>query len=203
MAFSTRICYNASIKKLHLEPKTEVEEGILLGYTIRKVAVGDESALAYVHTESWKAAFQSILSEDVLKECTDLTEITAMYKHLLEENFGNGYILEIDGKAHCIAFWDKTRAEDMPGTAEIICIHSLQNNWGKGYGSKMMDRLLDNIASAGFTDVMLWVFVKNERARKFYEANGFVSTENTHPAFDSVEICYMKKLAALNERSSG
>jgi GNAT superfamily N-acetyltransferase len=171
-----------------------------LEYTIRKVKYGDESNLAYVQTESWKAAFKGILAEDVLKKCTDINKVTAMYKRLLEEKKGNGYILEIDGKAHCIAYWDKTREKDMPGVAEIICIHSLQSNWRKGYGSKMMDRLLDDITAAGHANVMLWVFVENERARKFYEAKGFVPTEKTHPGFDSIEICYMKKLVPLNER---
>jgi ribosomal protein S18 acetylase RimI-like enzyme len=63
-----------------------------------------------------------------------------------------------------------------------------------------MDRLLDDITAAGYANVMLWVFVENERARKFYEAKGFVPTEKTHPSFDSIEICYMKKLIPLNER---
>jgi ribosomal protein S18 acetylase RimI-like enzyme len=173
-----------------------------MAYTIRKVKYGDESALAYVQTESWKAAFKGILSEDVLQKCTDIDKVTAMYKRLLDEKKGNGYILEIDGKPHCIAYWDQTREKDMPGVAEIICIHSLPSNWRKGYGSRMMDRLLDDITSAGYANVMLWVFVENEQARKFYEAKGFVPTEKTQPAFDSIEICYMKKFVPLNERKS-
>jgi ribosomal protein S18 acetylase RimI-like enzyme len=163
---------------------------------------GDEAAFAYVQTESWKAAFKSILPENVLKKYTDLDSVTAIYKRLIDAKKGNGYILEIDGKAHCIAYWDKAREADMPGVAEIICIHSLQSNWRKGYGSRMMDRLLDDIASAGYADVMLWVFVENERARKFYEAKGFVPTEKIQPAFDAMEMCYTKKLAPLNEKSS-
>jgi GNAT superfamily N-acetyltransferase len=155
---------------------------------------GDESAFAYVQTESWKAAFKSILPEDVLKKYTDLDRVTAIYKRLIEEKKGHGYILELDGKAHCIAYWDKTRDADMPGYAELICIHSLQSNWRKGYGSRMMERLLEDIAAAGYADVMLWVFAQNERARKFYEAKGFIPTEKTQPAFDSIEICYTKKL---------
>jgi ribosomal protein S18 acetylase RimI-like enzyme len=165
-----------------------------MAYTIRKVKCGDESALAYIQTESWKAAFKGILSEDVLKKTTDIDRVTAMYKGLLDEQKGNGYILEIDGKPHCFAYWDQTREKDMPGVAEIICIHSVQNNWRKGYGSRMMDRLLEDITAAGYAYVMLWVFVENERARKFYEAKGFIPTEKTQPAFDSIEICYTKKL---------
>jgi hypothetical protein len=85
-----------------------------MAYTIRKVKYGDESALAYVQTESWKAAFKGILSQDVLQKCTDIDKVTAMYKRLLDEKKGNGYILEIDGMSHSIAYWDQTREKVMP-----------------------------------------------------------------------------------------
>ena len=101
---------------------------------------------------------------------------------LLQEHRGNGYILSVDNKPHCIAWWDSTREQDMPGYAEIICIHSLPGNWHRGYGSQMMDRLLADIACAGYSDVMLWVFADNERARRFYEAKGFRETGKTQPA---------------------
>ena len=52
-----------------------------------------------------------------------------MYRKLLEEKKGNGYILEIDHRPHCIAWWDAAREEAMAGYAELICIHSLPENW--------------------------------------------------------------------------
>lgn len=165
-----------------------------MNFSIRQVKQGDELTLAHIQVESWKAAFHDILSEEVLAKYTDIENSANMYRQLLEENKGNGYILEIDGKAHCIAYWDATREKDRPDAAEIICIHSLQDNWGKGYGSKMMDRLLTDIAAAGYTKVMLWVFEENERARSFYEAKGFYATEKTQPAFGSSEICYEKTI---------
>jgi len=47
----------------------------------------------------------------------------------------------------------------------------------------MMDRLLEDIAAAGYANVMLWVFAQNEWARKFYEAKGFVPTEKITACF--------------------
>ena len=70
---------------------------------IRKVRAGDEQALAYVQTESWKAAFKEIVPADLLSKCTQLERATAMYKRLLAEQKGNGYMLELDGKPRCIA----------------------------------------------------------------------------------------------------
>lgn len=163
-------------------------------YIIRRVAPGDEAILAYIQTESWKAAFKDILAEDVLNRCTNFDRAKQMYRGLLEEKKGNGYILEINGKGHCIAWWDASREADMEGFAELICIHSLQDNWGKGYGSKMMDKVLEDIAAAGYTKIMLWVFEENERAKKFYEAKGFVKSEKSKVSLNAVEVMYVREL---------
>ena len=165
-----------------------------MNYTIERVKPGDETALAYIQTESWKAGFKDILSEELLERCTRIDKATAMYRRLLEQNIGNGYLLKVAGKPHCIAWWDATRETDMPGYAELICIHSLQDNWRQGYGSKMMETVLGDISAAGYSKVMLWVFEENARARRFYEAHGFTTDGKRKPDILPVEICYEKVL---------
>ena len=96
--------------------------------SIRRVKAGDEDSLAYVQTESWKEAFQEIVLADILSQCTEIERAAEMYKMLLAENKGNGYILELDGRPHCIAWWDAAREENMRGFAELICFHSLRDN---------------------------------------------------------------------------
>ncbi len=117
-----------------------------------------------------------------------------MYKQLLDENIGNGYILEVNSQPHCIAWWGKARDNDMPDYAELICIHSLQDNWRKGCGTQMMNRIMDDMKAAGYDKVMLWVFTNNVRARKFYESCGFVTYGKVKPCFETEEICYERKL---------
>ena len=41
-----------------------------------------------------------------------------------------------------------------------------------------MDRVLAGIKAAGFYEVALWVVCNNIRARMFYEAKGFGTTEH-------------------------
>lgn len=165
-----------------------------MNYLIRKVKSGDEMDLAYIQTESWKAAFKNILSEEILQKSTEINRVTTMYKRLLDESIGNGYILEVDEKPHCIAWWDKARDDDMSDYAELICIHSLHNRWRNGYGTKMMNMVLEDIKKAGYSKVMLWVFTDNDRARKFYEACGFTTYGKVKPCFETQEICYERKL---------
>lgn len=163
-------------------------------YEIRRVRPGDEQWLARIQTESWKAGFRGILAPDVLERYTDPERVTQMYRRTLENHMGNGYLLEISGEPHCIAYWDKTRVEDMEGYAELICIHSLPGNWRRGYGSRMMERVLSDMREAGYRKVMLWVFRDNARARAFYEAFGFAPNGREAPAFGSVEIMYARDL---------
>lgn len=161
---------------------------------IRKVKKGDEKILAYIQTESWKSAFYDILSEEDLIKYTNIERATEMYTMLLEKKIGNGFILSVDNEPHCIAYWDAARDEECEGEAELICIHSLCTNWGKGYGSEMMKHIMEEIKKAGYYKVMLWVFEKNIRARKFYEKHGFVFTGDTKQSFDTIEMMYSKKM---------
>ncbi|MBQ6487828.1 MAG: GNAT family N-acetyltransferase [Solobacterium sp.] len=166
---------------------------------IRKVRQGDADTLAYIQTESWKAAFSDILDAETLRKCTNIDRAAAMYQNLLIENKGNGYILLADGKPHCIAYWDAARDAEFAGKAELICIHSLPDNWHKGYGSQMMDRVLEDIMKAGYSEVVLWVFRDNKRARAFYEAKGFSFTNISKPAFDTEEVLYSKETTRMGE----
>ena len=117
-----------------------------------------------------------------------------MYKRLLDKNIGYGYILSVDGKPHCIAYWDAARDAELTGKAELICIHSLPDNWHKGYGSQMMNQVLKDIKEAGYSEVVLWMFRENHRARAFYEAKGFTITDISKPAFDTEEVLYSKRI---------
>lgn len=58
----------------------------------------------------------------------------------------------------------------------------------------MMDMVLRDIKKFGYSEVVLWVFKDNLRARAFYERNGFVLNDVTKPAFDTEEVLYSKFL---------
>ena len=165
-----------------------------MDYLIRRAQPGDEAALAHIQTESWKTAFQGTLAPDALQTATQPDRVTAMYRRILEQNYGNIYLLTVDGEPRGIAAWGATRWADMPGYAELICIHCLPGSWRKGLGSKLMDTVLQDMKDTGYQKVMLWVFEKNSRARQFYEAWGFTTRGKVKPDFEPTELCYEKEL---------
>ena len=132
-----------------------------------------------------------------MEKCTDIVKAEAMYENVLKSGYAEMSILKIDGRAHCIAAWSEARNPQLSDCAEIICIHSLSKNRGKGYGSVMMNHILDEIKNSGYNSVLLWVFKKNTRARRFYENHGFELTDNTQISYDAVEVMYRKELCRI------
>ncbi len=164
---------------------------------IRRAREGDEAVLARIQTESWRSAFSGILDGETLLRYSDAARSEKMYGRLLRENVGRGYILAFGGRAHCIAWWDAARDDDLRaagGTAEIICIHSLPDNRRKGYGGAMMDRVLSDIKAEGYIAAALWVFRENFGARAFYEAKGFSADDSVRKALGADEMRYVKAL---------
>ncbi len=165
-----------------------------MNITIRKAKLGDEKILAYIQTESWKSAFADIISDENMERCTDIAKAEAMYENVLKSGYAEMSILELDRKPHCIAAWSKARNLQFSDCAELICIHGLSENRGKGYGAMMMNHIIDEIKNSGYNSVLLWVFEKNTRARTFYEKHGFKLTDNTQISYDAVEVMYFKEL---------
>ena len=161
---------------------------------IRKAIPGDERVLAYIQTESWKAAFAGILSTEELERCTNLEKAEQMYHNVLRREGCNMAIEFVADQPHGIAAWGKNRCDLGDAVGELICIHSLQNNWAKGYGSAMMEYVLAQLQQANYESVILWVFEENTRARKFYEKHGFELTEQKKLANSIAELMYRKML---------
>lgn len=159
---------------------------------LRPAEPGDAKILAYIQTESWKAAFAGILSQEELTKRTEPERVKAMYERILSNPAVHLTIETVEGTPHCIAGWSRSRGGQGENTAELICIHSLPDRWRRGYGSMMMDHVLSEIREQGYEEVVLWVFEQNHRARRFYEKHGFTLTDQTQNSFGPVERMYIK-----------
>lgn len=161
---------------------------------LRRAKSGHEKILAHIQTESWKAAFSGILSSEELERSTDLEKAEAMYRNVLSHDLVNLVIEYVDKNPHCIAGWSPNRSDLGPNVAELICIHSLCDQWHQGYGSIMMYHIFDEIKEKGYSEVILWVFEKNLNARRFYEKHGFELTSVKNQSHGAIEIMYSKLL---------
>ena len=58
----------------------------------------------------------------------------------------------------------------------------------------MMERVLCNVRTAGYSNIMLWVFDNNVRAIRFYEKHGFMASGRKQPALGAVEEMYVREI---------
>ena len=89
--------------------------------SIRRAIPGDEQVLAYIQTESWKAAFGSILSPEELVRCTNLEKAEQMYHSILRREGCNMAIAFVADQPHCIAAWGKNRCDLGDVVAQLFC----------------------------------------------------------------------------------
>lgn len=160
---------------------------------IRRTGPGDEKALACIHTQSWSWALGKIVPQEVLEAQTDEVQAERLYTMILERGMAQVTLALVDGQPQCMAAWRGSQ-DAREGTAELVCIHSLKDKVGRGYGSKVLLELMEEMKKAEYHKVVLWVFEDNARARGFYEKHGFAPTEECREIFGGRELGYERAL---------
>jgi ribosomal protein S18 acetylase RimI-like enzyme len=64
---------------------------------------------------------------------------------------------------------------DKEPAGEIYALYLSPEYWRRGIGRSMCLKAEGILKSQGYSLIVLWVFESNQRARKFYEAMGFMA----------------------------
>ena len=130
--------------------------------------------VAYVHVNSWKAAYKGIVPDDYL-DGLSVGKSAQRFKEIKAKGKAHHYLMYVDEKPAGVFVFSKSFDEDADkDTADIGAIYFLPEYWGKGFGTKLIDFGIAEIKKTGYKAITLWVLEQNIRARKFYEKKGFV-----------------------------
>ena len=80
---------------------------------VRLAKKSDVDMLAKIQISSWKSAFGSILTRDILEVYADTIKCTEILKNVLDTNRGKLYIASLNGVPCGELFWCEA-GEDMP-----------------------------------------------------------------------------------------
>jgi GrpB-like predicted nucleotidyltransferase (UPF0157 family)/ribosomal protein S18 acetylase RimI-like enzyme len=143
---------------------------------IRHAHEDDILALADIHIRSWRAAYRSIVPDEVL-DGLSVSERAKSWEQILAEGHprwltlvsedANGVLL-----GFCSAATPARVAPDAM-TAEIGALYVDPNHWRAGVGRALLEETLVELRRQDYRVAVLWVLPENHHAIAFYERFGF------------------------------
>jgi len=148
---------------------------------IRAARVADASQIAVVQVRSWQGAYRGLLPQAYLDGLDPAQRVGRWERSLAEAEDRRDGVLVADASGTLLGFVGYSPSRDGDAdparVGEVDAIYLLPSAWGKGVGRLLMDAALARLAEARFDEVTLWVLDSNVRARRFYEAGGWLADE--------------------------
>ncbi len=142
--------------------------------TVRRATVDDAAALGSVHVRAWRAAYRGQMPDDYL-DGLRAEERATMWRGWFDRSRTDRVLLvaELDGAV--AGFAVAGPAEDPPGVGELYAVNVDPDHWGAGAGRALLAAVRDALAEFGHGEAVLWVLPGNARARRVYEADGWIA----------------------------
>ncbi|HLF42958.1 MAG TPA: GNAT family N-acetyltransferase [Acidimicrobiia bacterium] len=137
---------------------------------MRIASIADAGGIARVHIASWQVAYEGVFSHDFLGSL-DLDIRTGWWEALLLREERITFVA--DSEEVVVGFSLIGPSEDA-GWGEVFAIYVDPAHWARGIGRKLLTASEVQLAEDGFERALLWVLQGNDRARAFYERQGWV-----------------------------
>lgn len=140
---------------------------------IRPGTPEDAEAVARVQIDSWTSAYQHLFTAEELGGIS-FAERTEFWRRFPP------VVADVDGEI--IGFVAVGPAHDDEADGELYAIYVRPERWKTGVGRELMKAGEARLRELGYTNVVLWVFEDNPRARRFYELAGWKTDGATQQA---------------------
>jgi GNAT superfamily N-acetyltransferase len=139
---------------------------------LRDATEGDAAALATLNVASWRAAYAHMLPEAVLRGL----DVVA-WEERLRVRFADAAqftIVACVGRRR-LGFVTAGPLRDEPPArgGEVYALYVDPAHTGHSVGSALLEAAVRRLSESGFSQVSLWVFTRNIKARRFYERRGW------------------------------
>ena len=141
--------------------------------TVRGAEPDDASAVAVVHVRSWQVGYRGLLPDDYLDGLRP-EQRSSRYTFGLDDPEAPSTLLAVEGdEIRGFVTTGPARDLDVVGCAEILALYVDPPCWGAGVGQRLMVEARAALEAGGLTEGVLWVLAGNERASRFYQADGW------------------------------
>lgn len=140
---------------------------------IRKVKLDDYQELGKLHVHSWQAAYKGLLPQELLDNL-NIEDRANRWKVIIERDDSDVLVDIVDNKMAGFISTAICRDSDVnKDWAEVFSIYYLQEYWGQGRASILLNKALSDLTQSGYSKVSLWVLKGNDRAIEFYQKHEF------------------------------
>ena len=136
---------------------------------VRRARLEDARAVARVHAETWRAAYEHVFGAERLASVSTDARL-AQWERILAAGQSDVFVAVADG---IVGFVSTGDSRDADAEAELFAIYVLPEAWGTGAGSALMRAGVEAMRLRASGDAVLWVLDDNPRARRFYEREGW------------------------------
>lgn len=146
-----------------------------------RAAVPDDALeVAVVHVRSWQVGYRGLLPQEYLDR---LRPQDRARRYTFDRTGRREPVTVVAVEREAIRGFATTgpsRDSDEPGAGELWACYVDPAHWGSGIGHLLIADARSRLNRDGVSEALLWVLVGNERARRFYQADGWVLDGHRH-----------------------
>ena len=135
----------------------------------RLADIDDVHGVARVHVRAWQDTYRGVMPDEFL-DSLDLERRAEVARRTIENPRTALFVAERD---HAIVGFSMLGPTIEEGWGELLAIYADPAYLGKGVGHELMGTSVAWFLDSGFPRALLWVLDSNERARTFYEREGW------------------------------
>lgn len=161
---------------------------------VRAATPDDAAAIATIMVTSFLATYRGIMPDSVLAR-QDVAKRTESWQAQLSKADPSDpvrvWVTEVDGAVAGYAVTLPGSDEFLPpppGAGELDSLYLAPDMVGRGLGRRLLQHATDDLWDRGFSPLVLWAFEANDRARRFYEAAGWVHDLDHHWVLDDIPV---------------
>jgi GNAT superfamily N-acetyltransferase len=166
--------------------------------------VGDSADLLAVHVAARRAAYREMLLDHFADSITEDGWLGWWEELIDSAELPRCGVLKLVDRGMLVGYISFGASEDDDAdttTGEVRLLHLHPSVWRRGGGSMLLRRACGSLRAGAFEDATLWVAAANNRARRFYQAQGW--TPDGHEHLDGTEgrqrlqVRYRQRLVPL------
>jgi GNAT superfamily N-acetyltransferase len=153
--------------------------------TTRAARPEDADEVGRIQVRTWRAAYTGLLPDSTLDAMDPLVQGAAWSRVTRPTSATRLLVAERGDRIVGFAAFGPHRERDLDATAgELYAIYVEPESWSTGAGHALMVAAVQGLRDGGWSRAILNVLEGNDRARRFYEREGWLFDRPTSP-FDA------------------